>query len=105
MRNFLLLILLFFVGSWISRKLRQAQERTARGGGAPGGSAAGGRQGPGFGGARPGPGRTASLPEPMVRCAHCGVHTPKGEAVAAGGDYFCSADHAARHTTSAGRGA
>lgn len=64
MRNLLLLILLFIAGSWVSRKLRQAQE-------------------------------------PMVRCAVCGVHTPKGDAIAAGGDYFCSREHAARHAAAA----
>ncbi|WP_290439253.1 PP0621 family protein, partial [Burkholderia plantarii] len=42
-----------------------------------------------------------SLPEPMVRCAVCGVHTPKGDAIAAGGDYFCSREHAARHAAAA----
>ncbi|WP_414443859.1 PP0621 family protein [Burkholderia sp. 22PA0106] len=102
MRNLLLLILLFFAGSWVARKLRQAQERTARGVSA-GGPSSG--RGPGFGGARPSAERAAALPEPMVRCAHCGVHTPKGEAVSAGGEFFCSTEHAARHTTSASRGA
>ncbi|HHT9040636.1 TPA: PP0621 family protein, partial [Burkholderia cenocepacia] len=38
-----------------------------------------------------------SLPEPMVRCAECGVHAPKGDAVAASGEYFCSVEHAQRH--------
>ncbi|CAI8815968.1 MULTISPECIES: PP0621 family protein [Burkholderia] len=92
MRQILLLILLLFAGSWLARKLRQAQEqahaRTGRGDGAdaPGGAGA----------ARPN-GGTRSLPEPMVRCAECGVHAPKGDAVAAGGEYFCSTDHARRH--------
>lgn len=31
--------------------------------------------------------------EDMVRCAHCGVHLPKGESVQADGRYFCSAEH------------
>lgn len=31
--------------------------------------------------------------EDMVRCAHCGVHLPKGESVQADGKYFCSAEH------------
>ncbi|WP_175753046.1 PP0621 family protein [Burkholderia ambifaria] len=94
MRQILLLILLFFAGSWLARKLRQAQEqahaRTGRGDGA---------DAPGHGGAgaaRPN-GGTRSLPEPMVRCAECGVHAPKGDAVAAGGEYFCSTEHAQRH--------
>ncbi|WP_034176647.1 PP0621 family protein, partial [Burkholderia ambifaria] len=42
-------------------------------------------------------GGTRALPEPMVRCAECGVHAPKGDAVAAGGEYFCSTEHAQRH--------
>ncbi|AYQ87245.1 MULTISPECIES: PP0621 family protein [Burkholderia] len=105
MRNLLLLILLFFAGSWLARKLRQAQERTARDGAAAGSSARG-SGGPGFGGAaQPAAGRPASLPEPMVRCAVCGVHTPKGEAIAAAGEYFCCPEHAARQTSSAGRDA
>ncbi|QVN16941.1 PP0621 family protein [Burkholderia pyrrocinia] len=92
MRQILLLILLFFAGSWLARKLRQAQEhaqaRTGRGAGDDGGAA------------RPN-GDTRSLPEPMVRCAECGVHAPKGDAVAAGGEYFCSAEHAQRHAARA----
>lgn len=31
--------------------------------------------------------------EDMVRCAHCGVHLPKGESVQAGGNFFCCAEH------------
>ncbi|RAF76397.1 deaminase, partial [Burkholderia multivorans] len=31
-----------------------------------------------------------SLPEPMVRCAECGVHAPQGDAIAAArGEYLC----------------
>ncbi len=29
----------------------------------------------------------------MVRCAHCGVHLPKGESIQAGGLYFCCTEH------------
>ncbi|RQR39416.1 deaminase [Burkholderia sp. Bp9143] len=94
MRQILLLILLFFAGSWLTRKLRQAQEhaqaRTGRGGGYDGAS------GRGTGTARPND-DARSLPEPMVRCAECGVHAPKGDAVAVGGEYFCSTEHAQRH--------
>ncbi|MGC3026209.1 PP0621 family protein [Burkholderia sp. DN3021] len=96
MRQILLLILLFFAGSWLARKVRQAQEhaqaRTGRGAG-DGGA-------PGAGAARPN-GDTRLLPEPMVRCAECGVHAPKGDAVVAGGEYFCSAEHAQRHAARA----
>jgi uncharacterized protein len=31
--------------------------------------------------------------EDMVRCAHCGVHLPKGESILADGNYFCGAEH------------
>ncbi|MBR8444241.1 deaminase [Burkholderia cenocepacia] len=96
MRQILLLILLFFAGSWLARKLRRAQEqaqaRAGRGAGYDGAPGAGA----GAGAARPN-GDARSLPEPMVRCAECGVHAPKGDAIAASGEYFCSAEHAQRH--------
>jgi uncharacterized protein len=31
--------------------------------------------------------------EPMRRCAHCGVHLPDSEALAAGGRHYCSRAH------------
>ncbi len=31
--------------------------------------------------------------EPMRSCAHCGVHVPQSDAVAHGGQYFCSIAH------------
>ncbi len=31
--------------------------------------------------------------EDMVRCAHCGVHLPKGESIEADGRFFCGAGH------------
>jgi uncharacterized protein len=31
--------------------------------------------------------------EPMLRCAHCGVHLPQSEAVVHGGQNFCSIAH------------
>ena len=34
-----------------------------------------------------------NLAEDMVRCAHCGVHLPKGESIQAGGHFFCGAEH------------
>ncbi|AOJ20739.1 deaminase [Burkholderia cenocepacia] len=92
MRQILLLILLFFAGSWLARKLRHAQEQAQ----ARAGRGAGYDGAPGAGAARPN-GDARSLPEPMVRCAECGVHAPKGDAIAASGEYFCSAEHAQRH--------
>lgn len=34
-----------------------------------------------------------SAAEDMVRCAHCGVHLPKGESVQTDGRFFCNAEH------------
>jgi uncharacterized protein len=33
-------------------------------------------------------------PGDLVRCAHCGVHLPRGEARQAEGALFCSEEHA-----------
>jgi uncharacterized protein len=95
MRQILLLILLFFASSWVARKLRQAQARAGRDAGQGSGGA------PGYGGAEAPRGNTQTLPEPMVRCAECGVHSPRADAIAAGGEYFCSAEHAQRHAARA----
>lgn len=32
-------------------------------------------------------------PEPMQPCAHCGVHLPQSEAIAADGVYYCCEQH------------
>ena len=47
---------------------------------------------------RPQAPKQAAVTPDLVSCAHCGVHLPKNEAVAAGdgeaaGAYFCSDDH------------
>lgn len=39
------------------------------------------------------PPQNVASAEDMVRCAHCGVHLPKGESVPAAGLFFCSAEH------------
>ena len=38
---------------------------------------------------------TAAEPKttPMVRCAYCGVHLPKGSALATGEQWYCSPEH------------
>lgn len=42
--------------------------------------------------------RAGGNSEPMIRCAHCGVHMPVSEAVvAAAGTEFCSEEHRLRH--------
>lgn len=39
------------------------------------------------------PGRPP-VPGELVRCAHCGLHIPRGEARAAGDRAYCSDEHA-----------
>ena len=79
MRQILLLILLFFAGSWIAQAAaRSTRRRTGRGAGYDGTPGAGGA-----GSGRPN-GDARALPEPMVRCAECGVRrraTPSPRAV------------------------
>ena len=38
----------------------------------------------------------ASAPADMVRCAHCGLHVPKSEALCDGAHCFCSEEHRER---------
>jgi len=42
-------------------------------------------------------GQDKTVTQDMVRCAHCGVHIPKGESVRAEGKDFCSAEHRDAH--------
>jgi uncharacterized protein len=91
MRNFLVLIVLFFVTQWLLKKLRRANERAqtqARSGGA-----SRTHSGPdaGAGSAPP------QLADPLIRCAQCGVHTPRSESIVVAGERFCCAEHARRH--------
>jgi uncharacterized protein len=39
------------------------------------------------------PQQDKTVAEDMVRCAHCGVHLPKGESILSGGNFFCCAEH------------
>ncbi|TDV09832.1 PP0621 family protein [Paraburkholderia caballeronis] len=99
MRQILLLILLFVVGQWFVKALRraQAQERPdAPPQPAPPPRSAG--EARRNGGARPRTARPASLSEPMVRCAECGVHAPRSESVTAVGQSFCCNEHARKYT-------
>lgn len=43
--------------------------------------------------ATPNPPATGA-PEAMVRCAHCGIHLPRSEALLQGGQTWCSQEHA-----------
>jgi uncharacterized protein len=90
MRQLLLLIFVFFASQWLFKKLKRAQA----GAGQQTGGAAGTTR------ASHGPAASGSvlqLPDPLVRCAECGVHTPSGEAIVSAGHRFCCADHARRH--------
>jgi len=99
MRQIFLLILLFVVGQWFVKALRRAQTHTRPGSGRE--QQASRRAANGAGpnaGAR---GRPASLPEPMVRCAECGVHAPRSDSVAAVGQSFCCDQHARQYAARA----
>jgi uncharacterized protein len=91
MRQLLLLIFVFFASQWLFKKLRRAQA-AAQSGARPG-PAGSTSAGPSASRARAAP----QLPDPLVRCAECGVHTPRGESIVVAGHRFCSADHAARY--------
>jgi uncharacterized protein len=41
---------------------------------------------------------TSRHSENMVRCAHCGVHLPKGESIVVDQKYYCSEVHRRAHT-------
>ncbi|MEA3117735.1 MAG: uncharacterized protein QOI13_1005 [Paraburkholderia sp.] len=88
MRQLLFLILLIFAGRWLVKSIRVADAARAKGAT---GSANGGAQ----------PRQARSLPEPIVRCASCGVHAPKSESLFVAGQYFCCAEHARRHAARA----
>jgi uncharacterized protein len=98
MRQIFLLFLLFMIGQWFVKAIKRAQTPTRPGAdpqqasrrAANGGAAPGGR-------ARP----AAALPEPMVRCAECGVHAPRSESVSLAGESFCCNEHARQHAARA----
>jgi len=46
-----------------------------------------------FGRKRSKPRTPPGASQPMVRCAHCGVHLPKSEALLLGDQAFCSPAH------------
>ncbi|MDP9158079.1 MAG: deaminase [Pseudomonadota bacterium] len=96
MRQIILLIFVFFASQWLFKKLKRAQ---AAAGGAQAGAGNGAGNGTGSARASRGPSASSApqLPDALVRCAECGVHTPSSDAVVAAGHRFCSVDHAQRH--------
>jgi uncharacterized protein len=90
MRQIFFLFLLFIVGQWFVKALRRAQTHTRAGTG----------QQTANGGPRASA-RPSSLPEPMVRCAECGVHAPRSESMAAMGQSFCCDQHAHQYAARA----
>lgn len=38
-------------------------------------------------------GQTTASPEAMVACAHCGVHLPVSESLAADDSHYCCSEH------------
>lgn len=43
--------------------------------------------------AQPGGAQPETTHGDMVQCAHCGIHTPKQEAIAYQGKFYCCQDH------------
>lgn len=41
--------------------------------------------------------QSKTVEEDMVRCAHCGVHLPKGESIQSDGQFFCGTEHRDSH--------
>jgi len=97
MRNFFLLIVLFFVTQWLLKKLRRANERTQAGSRPASGADSQTAGGSARARNRAAPADAPQLPDPLIRCAQCGVHTPRSESIVAAGQRFCCADHARRH--------
>jgi len=104
MRNFFFLIVLFFVSQWLLKKLRRANERAQQGEAQAGGATAGGASGAhrarnGNGNDNGAAASAPQLADPLIRCAQCGVHTPRSESIVVAGERFCCGDHA-RHYAS-----
>jgi uncharacterized protein len=105
MRNFFFLIVLFFLSQWLLKKLRRANERAQQGeaqagaGSASAGGSNGARRGRNNGSSNGGAaaGETPQLADSLIRCAQCGVHTPRSESIVVAGERFCCADHARAH--------
>jgi uncharacterized protein len=58
--------------------------------------------------ARPGPAQRktegAASSEPMVQCAQCGVHLPRGEAIGWNGLHYCRRSHLPDGSETSGHG-
>ncbi|WP_250452292.1 PP0621 family protein [Caballeronia sp. ATUFL_M2_KS44] len=97
MRNFILLIFLFFVTQWLLKKLRRANERAQAGAR----DAAGGAKSTNSTNSARGRNGAATdapqLPDPLIRCTQCGVHTPRSESIVVAGERFCCNEHARRY--------
>lgn len=53
---------------------------------------------------RPAPAKPSiEQPQPMVRCAHCGVHTPRISALSQDDQWFCSQVHLEQSTSHSDR--
>ncbi|QBK06232.1 hypothetical protein DW355_17275 [Hylemonella gracilis] len=73
--KFLLFLLVMLLAVWLWRSGRTAEPPARR----PAGPT------------RPTPRKT--VPQDMVRCAHCGLHLPLSEAVVSTGAHYCSTEH------------
>jgi uncharacterized protein len=97
MRNVLLLVFIFFATQWLLRKLRRSNERAQAQARAANGTARTRGDAPAGGSAHANTDTPPQLADPLIRCAQCGVHTPRSESIVVAGQRFCCADHARRH--------
>ena len=103
MRQIFLLVVFVLAARWLVKTMRAAQAGAV---GRSGGARSGSQRGAGASGtadtARRQQREPRQLAEPMVRCASCGVHSPRSESVRSGEQYFCSVEHAQRYAARAG---
>jgi uncharacterized protein len=46
---------------------------------------------------QPSPPSSGDIAKDMVRCAQCGLHLPKAEAISDQGQYYCCQEHRQQH--------
>jgi len=95
MPRILFWLVLIFVVQWLWKRARRDDARRAAGP-HPSNSPASERARGAGPSARSSAPASAQLPDPLVRCAQCGVHAPFSDALVVDGHSFCSRDHAQR---------
>lgn len=73
---------------------QQAREQTRQQQGGRGNAGSGAKANGGANNSRPARPAAVQQAEQMVRCAHCGIHLPRSEAVLNAGETYCGQEHA-----------